>query len=331
MVRIIPPTPSGLAEAARLLLAGIPVALPTETVYGLAAPALDEQACGQVFLLKGRPLTDPLIVHIAEPGDALALAEWNPLAERLAARFWPGPLTLVLPKKNIVPDAITAGRPSVALRCPAHPVFREVLRLAGQPLAAPSANPFMRLSPTCAAHVVEGLGPQGLVAVVDGGPCSVGVESTIVDVRDASRAVILRQGGVSREEIEAAAGVPVTVFQREIADLSEAADAPGLFARHYSPRTPLVLFSGEPPVSEHPQRPLAVIRWRSADARTDRTGVSNFAWTETGSPSEGARNLYHLLHQLDGQGFGLILAETPPGDGLGAALRDRLRRAAAQG
>ncbi|HXA13915.1 MAG TPA: L-threonylcarbamoyladenylate synthase, partial [Opitutaceae bacterium] len=238
-------TPRNLAFLARRLRAGELVAVPTETVYGLAADALDARACEKIFKAKGRPTQDPLIVHIHALTQLEALAQINDAARRLAKRFWPGPLTLVLPKKSVVPAIVTAGLPSVAIRMPRHPLMRRLLRLCGQPLAAPSANPFGYVSPTTAEHVRAGLGRK-IRFILDGGPAAVGLESTIVDVRDPRRPRLLRPGSISREQIEAALGQKLHPGGKR-AQAGAPLPAPGLLARHYSPRTPLVLHKKNSP------------------------------------------------------------------------------------
>mgnify|MGYP003348533482 FL=1 len=199
--RIVRGTARQLAALAAALRRGEIVGVPTETVYGLAANALDAVACRKIFRAKGRPTTDPLIVHLPSAHDLAGVAVPNAAAYRLAAAFWPGPLTIVLPKRAVVPDIVSAGLPSVAVRVPAHPLFRRLLRLAEVPLAAPSANPFGYVSPTAAEHVRAGLG-QKVRVILDGGPCAVGLESTIVDLRDPAKPRLLRPGAVTRAQLE---------------------------------------------------------------------------------------------------------------------------------
>lgn len=198
------------------------MAVPSETVYGLAANALDENACRRIFAAKGRPSTDPLIVHVLDVKAAEHLAEFNEPARKLAAAFWPGPLTLVLPKRSPVSDVVTSGLPSVAVRVPRHPVFRQLLRAARCPLAAPSANPFGYISPTTAQHVVEGLGGR-IAHVLDGGACAVGVESTIVDVRNPHQVSVLRPGMISSDDISSVLGLRVGVSGRRASRRARAA------------------------------------------------------------------------------------------------------------
>src|SRR5258708_7409792 len=231
---------STIARAADILRSGGIVAFPSETVYGLGASAFDERAVARVFEVKGRPRFDPLIVHIADIDWIGRLADRFPVPARaLADRFWPGPLTLVLPKTPAVPDLVTAGCPTVALRIPRHPVAQALLRAADLPIAAPSANAFGRISPTTAAHVREQLG-DAVDLIVDGGPCRIGIESTVVEVTE-DRVVLHRFGGTTLEEIEGLVGEVIISGPRQ--RLSEPAGmvAPGMLTQHYAPRTPLVL------------------------------------------------------------------------------------------
>lgn len=318
----LPVTPEGLARAASLLRAGECVALPTETVYGLAADALNPAAAAKVFAIKGRPLIDPLIVHVPDL-DALArVAEPDPRLTALAA-LWPGPLTVVLRRRKSVPDVITAGLDTVAVRIPAHPVFREVLRLSGLALAAPSANPFGYVSPTRASHVRDSLGAR-CPWIVDGGPCEHGVESTIVDLSVPGVARLLRPGPVPVERLRALLG-DVAVIARA-ADPSGAQSAPGMLDRHYSPGTPVRLFpAGGSPGAVRPGEAVMFLR-----RRPGFTGPDVFHLSEDGSVEEAARNLFDLLRRLDVRGHALIHAELAEPSGLGAAFNDRLTRAAAR-
>jgi L-threonylcarbamoyladenylate synthase len=280
-------------RAAELLRAGQLVAIPTETVYGLAANALDEAAVRRIFAAKGRPYSSPLIVHVADIAMARDLAsEWPPQAEKLAERFWPGPLTIIVPKSDKVPDIVTAGLPSVALRMPAHPVALAVIRAAGIPLAAPSANRFTQLSPTTAQHVREALG-DAVALVVDGGPCSVGIESTVISlIGPVPR--ILRPGMISQTQVEEVIG-PVESGAGE--------ESPGQHAKHYSPRTRIVI--GESPREGH-----GVRLEMPADAA---------AYAEL---------FYGKLHELDQMTYDWIAIELPPDTPEWAGVRDRITRAA---
>jgi L-threonylcarbamoyladenylate synthase len=319
------PTPAVLRRLAAVLRRGGLVAVPTETVYGLAANALDARACAKVFRAKRRPANDPLIVHVTDLAAAEELAVWNDLARGLAKRFWPGPLTLVLPRRELIPDIVTSGQDSVALRSPAHPLAREILRLAGVPLAAPSANPFGYVSPTTAEHVVRGLGGR-IGHVLDGGPCAVGLESTIVDARDPRRVVVLRPGAVTPEDLRAALRAAGLKRTRVVLGRRELVLAPGLLDQHYSPRTPFALVARTPRTA--PPN-TAIIRWRRPSA-VGRTKPGEFWLSRDGQAQEAARRLYAVLRAADASGRKRIVCEAAPRDAgsLGRAINDRLRRAA---
>jgi L-threonylcarbamoyladenylate synthase len=326
--RIFSGTPRNLAHLAGVLRAGGLVAVPTETVYGLAANALDSRACAKIFRAKGRPTTDPLIVHLHSAADLPSLAVVNDAARRLAAAFWPGPLTLVLNKRPIVPDLVSAGLPSVAVRVSAHRLFRRLLRLTGLPLAAPSANPFGYVSPTTAAHVRAGLGAK-IGHILDGGPCPVGLESTIVDVRDPGKPRLLRPGAITRGQIETVLGVKVPPGTRPAAP-GAAQLAPGLLPRHYSPRTPIALhdrlFPADATLGDAQEAWVFL-------ARPPGPHRANVFWLDARGDLRGvARRLFALLQQLDAAGFRRLHLERAPGtDGLAHAINDRLTRAAARG
>jgi L-threonylcarbamoyladenylate synthase len=325
--RVHAPTPSSLRMLAAALRRGELVALPTETVYGLAANALEPRACRKIFTAKRRPANDPLIVHVTGLPQAETLAYFNAAARILARGYWPGPLTLVLPKQAVVPGIVTSGQDTVALRSPAHPLARRLLRLARVPLAAPSANPFGYVSPTTAAHVLDGL--RGRIPhVLDGGPCPVGVESTIVDVSEPRRLRILRPGAISARQMRLA--LRAAGWRAQISERKPTGPvlAPGLLAQHYSPHTPLQVCRRLPRGSLRPANPhTAHIHWRRP------TGVAgaNVLWlTESGRAEEAAQNLYAVLRRADAGGFKRILVELSPrrGDAFAAALTDRLARAA---
>lgn len=320
MTRILPASdPAAVAEAARVLQAGGLVAFPTETVYGLGAQAFDARAVVRIFEAKRRPAFDPLIVHLAGAGDLPRVAAAVPLAaERLAERFWPGPLTLVLPRVESLPDIVTSGLPSVGVRVPDHPAARALILAAGTPVAAPSANPFGYVSPTTAAHVAELLG-DAVELVLDGGPCRVGVESTIVSLLQDPPA-LLRPGGVAREEVEELLGCRLRVVPS-----SDRPQAPGQLTKHYATRTPLrLLEAGEAVAAPAGGRVGLLAREREA---------SGFEAVEVlapdGQPRTAAARLFAALRHLDGLGLDQILAEPWPEEGLGLALMDRLRRCAA--
>lgn len=316
------PTPRNLAFLAARLRAGELVAVPTETVYGLAADALDPKACREIFRAKGRPANDPLIVHIHALAQLDALCVPNAAALKVARAFWPGPLTLVLPKLPIVPDLVTSGRDSVAVRMPSHPVFRRLLKQAGLPLAAPSANPFGYISPTTAAHVADNLGRK-ISHILDGGAAQIGLESTIVDLRDPKKPVVLRPGAISAQDIARVLRVPVAVAQKKSSGAT-AQVAPGLLARHYSPHTPVVLHE-HIAAADRADEAYLFLRKPAQTAR-------NTFWLDArGNLARAAHALFAQLRFLDRKGFARIHAELAPGsDGLAAAINDRLRRAAAR-
>lgn len=329
------PAPEVIARAVTVLRAGGLVAFPTETVYGLGAHALDPAAVARIFAAKGRPASDPLIVHIAAPAQLEALAAQIPaLAYELAAAFWPGPLTLVLRRRPIVPVNVSAGRDTVAIRLPAHPVARALC--AALPIAAPSANLFTRPSPTLAAHVLEDLAGR-IDMLLDGGPTEIGLESTVLDLTSAEP-ILLRPGGVSLEAL--ARFIPGLGFApRYVADHDEAQAAPGMLLKHYSPRAELRLFRGER------ARALAAMRAAAelALGQGRRVGMlvpSDDAPAFAGLPVQlvplGAaddlaaigRQIFAGMRALDQGGAELILARGVASAGLGLAIWDRLVRAA---
>ena len=307
--------------AASVLKLGGLVALPTETVYGLGANALDARAVARIFAAKERPFFDPLIVHLADASWwPRVVLDFPPVAERLAKQFWPGPLTLVLPKNAAIPDIVTAGMPSVAVRVPDHPLTREVLRLADVPVAAPSANPFGRLSPTTAEHVRQQLGDR-VDLILDGGPCRVGVESTILQFHG-DEVVCLRPGGVPLEEIECLIG-PVGRLTDWDSD-EERPAAPGMLASHYAPRTKLIVVDEIHVAPPSARTGLLVLK------PTDRALGYELVevLSRNGDLIEAASNFFQALHRLDQAGLDVIHATPFPETGLGLALNDRLKRAA---
>lgn len=305
------PEPKNVADAAALLCDGKLCAFPTETVYGLGADATDADAVLAIYETKGRPRFNPLIIHCADLAMAETLAVFSPLARRVAA-LWPGPLTLVLPARpgNGLADVAMAGLDSVAIRIPDHKLALELIAAVGRPLAAPSANPSGRLSPTTAYQVR--LGFAGRVPVLDGGPCRAGVESTIIRV-EGDRLVQLRAGAIAREEIERRFGVPV-----EVAEKDAAIAAPGMLASHYAPNA-LMRLNAEPREGE------AYLAFGTAP----EFGGTMRNLSETGDLHEAARNLFSMLHELDAVGAGVIAVAPVPDTGLGEAINDRLHRAAA--
>jgi L-threonylcarbamoyladenylate synthase len=313
---------SGIEQAAALLAAGQLVALPTETVYGLAGHALDPAAVAGIFQAKERPFFDPLIVHLPSRDwlDRLTTAAGDPLVQALIGRFWPGPLTLVLPRRPVVPDIVTAGLPTVAVRMSAHPLFRAVLGRFGNPVAAPSANRFGRISPTAAGHVVEELDGR-IPLILDGGPCALGVESTVVAVRDGAL-YLLRAGPIPAEELAAHAAIFSLPTGSGI-------QAPGQFQSHYAPGTPLELLAdvAESDTWQGPGR-AGLLSW-SRSVRPPQFAAMEVL-TPRNDPGEAAARLFAAMRRLDGLGLDLIVAEPPPGFGLGAAILDRLRKAGAR-
>lgn len=323
LARIYRGTPRNLGLLARRLRAGEVVAVPTETVYGLAANALDASACGKIFRAKGRPTTDPLIVHIHSLRQLAEVCEPNGAALILAKKFWPGPLTLVLPKRPAVPAIVTAGKKTVAVRMPSHPVLRRLLALARMPLAAPSANPFGGVSPTTALHVRDGLGNK-ITHILDGGPATIGLESTIVDLRNPRRPRLLRPGAITQAQLERALkrAVPHAVPAAHPAGDLRAQIAPGQLARHYSPNTPLVLHEKIARVAD-PSDAYVFLR------RPPGTRDRNVFWLDPRGELRGvARRLFATLLKIDAMKFARIHVELAPGDGLAHAINDRLRRAA---
>ena len=315
-----------LARAAAVIRRGGLVAFPTETVYGLGANALDEMAVQRIFAAKGRPAYNPLIAHLPTLAAAREIAAlWPDAADRLAARFWPGPLTLVVAKRPDIPDLLTAGMPSVAVRVPAHPVARGLLEAARVPIAAPSANRFTELSPTTARHVEKALGDR-VEMILDGGPTTVGIESTVVDL-SGPEPVLLRPGSLSRQAIEEAVGSPLRAA-REISG-SAPRPSPGMVKRHYSPRARVVLFS------ESDRGAMAGVA-AEAERRGVRAGALLLSPLDApiahpvrmpGEPAGYARSLYAALHDLDDLGCDLILVDGVPAEAEWAGIRDRLARA----
>jgi len=332
--RIYRPTSITLRRLASALQRGELVAMPTETVYGLAAHALDARACRAIFRAKGRPATDPLIVHVLDVTHGEELAEWNEAARRVARRFWPGPLTLVLPKKPVVPDIVTSGGDTVALRSPAHPLARKLLELSGVPLAAPSANPFSYISPTSAEHVRQGIGRR-IRHILDGGECDVGVESTVLDLTNPKRPVILRPGSIDARSLALVLQCPVRTRARK-GKKAAALRAPGLLEKHYSPRTPLHLLPRGKKVTASSERAVILLRptSRARAPRGTEVPPPPHTWflSRRGALPEIARNLYRVLRETDAAGYREIFIEPvpPTAGGLAAAINDRIRRATAR-
>lgn len=342
-----PDAQSAIERAAGILKSGGLVALPTETVYGLGANALDRTAVERIFRAKQRPAWDPIIVHVA-PLDRResmleGLVEAIPETARLLMdAFWPGPLTLLLPRTRAVPDAVTAGRPLVGVRMPAHPVALALIRHAEVPVAAPSANRFGHTSPTTAAHVLEDLDGR-IDAVLDAGPTEHGVESTVLDPTR-SPMVIYRPGAVTAEQIRAVAG-PVELFRESAALAAEPAESlpsPGVGLRHYAPNARLILVEAglveagaaglaaclAVQARKHFGKKLGIMLPEGIEMRTEFADAQVFHWGRWDAPEAMARELYAGLRQLDADACEVILCPMPPEQGIGAAIRDRLRKAA---
>lgn len=312
--------PGTIDRAAELLRQGQAVALPTETVYGLAADATREEAVLKIFQAKSRPRFDPLIVHLPEADWVERLVNIEDAVrstfDDLRNRFWPGPLTFVFPRHPVISDIVTAGLETVALRCSSHPVFAEIVRSFGGPIAAPSANRFGRISPTNAEHVREEL--DGLIPlIVDAGPSSHGLESTIVALRN-GRIEVLRRGPITVEQL--AEFGPVAVIGPTLHP-----EAPGQLPSHYAPRTPLILVDDAAAFACPPGKRCGLLGWKVRSF--ENFAVTRWLSSEQRS-TEAATNLFRCLRELDGQGLDLIVAEKLPDEGLGAAINDRLGRAA---
>lgn len=324
--RIVSTNPTDLDLAASVLREGGLVAFPTETVYGLGANALDASAVARIFEAKQRPHFDPLITHIASREDVSRVArDVQPVINELIDAFWPGPLTLVLPKHDAVPALVTSGLDTVGVRVPSHPVARHLIDVAGMPIAAPSANKFGRLSPVNAQHVVDGLG-DAVDVVIDGGPTMHGVESTIVDASDGDHVRVLRQGAISEEELQLILGSRlVSVSESEMKN--EAPVGPGQLPNHYAPNTRLIVVNS---VEEVPDVDVATSAYL---AFSTPPRFHDFAAKEVlsreGDVREAAARLFDVLHRLDANEVSVIYAEWAPHEGVGRAINDRLRRAAA--
>ena len=337
ITQVLPATPEALQMAAELLARGELVAFPTETVYGLGAHALNRDAVPGIFAAKGRPADNPLIVHIWRREQLTDLCHVNPLAEKLMDAFWPGPLTIILPRKHTVPDTVTAGLDTVAVRLPSHPVAYELLKTCNLPIAAPSANRSGKPSPTAARHVYEDM--QGRIPlIIDGGDCQVGVESTVVDCTG-EQVCILRPGGVTRQMLEEVVG-PVTVAGSVLRPLQEGEKAlsPGMRYQHYAPNGQVSLVEGEE------QDVVAALKLLCRQAEENGHRACVMCFTEhvemlqhchphdIGSkdcPEEVAHRLFDTLRRLDEENMDVIFSEVVPPEGVGLAVMNRLGRAAA--
>ncbi|MCA9077057.1 MAG: threonylcarbamoyl-AMP synthase [Planctomycetaceae bacterium] len=316
------PVGQDVKRAAAIIRDGGVVAFATETVYGLGAHAMNPQAVARVFEVKGRPRFDPLIVHVNDTEAAKRLTATFPkTAERLADAFWPGPLTLVLPKVEEVPDLVTAGLSTVAVRVPIHPLARQLIEQAGVPIAAPSANPFGQVSPTTAKHVQQQLGDR-IDYLLDGGPCDVGLESTVLHVAE-DPPTLLRPGGVTLEDLERVVG-PIRSLESTEIDDNHPQTSPGMLSRHYAPRTPLRMVEDLTTCDVPRKAGLLTLNHPPAPERFAAIEVLS----RTRDLREAAATFYAAIRSLDTQKLELILATPFPDKGLGRALNDRLRRAA---
>lgn len=325
------PDPQVMARAGSVIRGGGLVAFPTETVYGLGANALDVNAVRGVFVAKGRPQDNPLIVHIGAVRDLEGvISEITPMAEKLIPHFWPGPLTLVLPRDPAIPAEVTAGLETVGVRMPAHPVALSLVRASGVPVAAPSANASGRPSPTHAGHVLTDLNGR-IEAIIDAGPSALGVESTVLDVTG-RYPVVLRPGGVTVEDIEAVLGVEVRVAGEQ----NEVPRSPGMKYRHYAPRADLLLVTGPPDAVRREILELAetdrgrrrVVVLARVESAGDYPGLEVVPCGRRDDPDDVAAGLYAALRQCDAAGADLILAEGVEVRGVGHAVMNRLRKAA---
>ena len=307
-------------SAVELLRQGEAVALPTETVYGLAADALNPIAVAKIFEAKGRPRFDPLIIHLPDPGwlekVADPLKQDRQLVSSLAEKFWPGPFTMVLPKRDIIPEIVTAGLETVAVRISAHPIFSEIVSAFGKPLSAPSANRFGRISPTTAKHVLDELNGH-IPLIIDAGPTTHGIESTIVAVHD-SKIDILRRGPITSEQLSKFGEVGIATVLEKIS-------VPGQLPSHYAPKTPLRIVDNLKSFTPMTNERCALLAW--TPIKNDERFVAIRNLSRQQHLREAAANLFRYLRELDALDVDLIVAERVPGEGLGGAILDRLQRA----
>lgn len=324
---------SDLARAAAVIRAGGLVAFPTETVYGLGGDATDDCAAKKIYAAKGRPSDNPLIIHIADPADADRYAVVNDTYRRLAKAFMPGPLTVILPRREIIPKSVTGGLDSVAVRCPSHPVAHRLIELAGVPIAAPSANLSGKPSPTCAEHVVQDLSGR-VEMILDGGDCEIGLESTIVKVDDTDKITLLRPGGITYDALCMVVGT-VTVAPAVTHALAENERplSPGMKYRHYAPNAPVVLLSGafEKVLAflreEQSRKPCAILCYKEEIPYLNPDRL--FPVGSRDDLAAQAQNLFRALRLADHTDAQVIYAHLPPEEGLGLALYNRMIRAAA--
>jgi L-threonylcarbamoyladenylate synthase len=316
-----------VAEAVAFLRAGETVALPTETVYGLAADSLNPLAVAKIYEAKERPRFDPLIVHLPNQVWLDEVADFSrydrKLVTKFAEKFWPGPLTIILPKRQIIPEIVTAGLDTVAVRISAHPVFAEIVQAIAKPLAAPSANRFGRVSPTTAQHVLNELNER-IPLIVDAGPTRHGIESTIIAIID-GKISILRRGPITEEQLRSIGFQPMSDWQDANATIAR---APGQLPSHYAPRTPLQLMDNADSFSPKPNQRCGLLAWNAV--REDNPFVAIRFLSQCKDLREAAANLFRYLRELDTLDLDLIVAERVPSEGLGAAINERLQRAAAK-
>ncbi len=315
---IYPATEISIHKAAKALQQGDVVAFPTETVYGLGANALDATAVAKIFEIKQRPFFDPLIVHVDSYEMVKEIVAIVPyIAERCIKAFWPGPLTLVLPKNTIIPQIVTAGLDTVAVRMPQHEIAKKLIQISGVPIAAPSANPFGYLSPTTADHVASQLGDK-VEIILDGGQCPVGVESTIIKIENES-ITVLRHGGIPIEEIEAIAGKVVSMPSAKI-------EAPGQLPYHYAPKTRIVIVKDVSNIQDDSSFGLILFKKRKLPYKN----IHIMHLSDEGDLRQAAANLFTCLHALDAMNLSVMYAEEVPQVGLGKAIMDRLLKAQAR-
>ena len=317
---IFPATEENVEKAAKIIRAGGCVAFPTETVYGLGADAFNPSACARIFEIKNRPFFDPLIVHVSGISEIEKVADFkNPKAKKLAEKFWPGPMTLILPKKPAVPLIVSAGMETVAVRVPKHKTALELIKKSGVPIAAPSANPFSFLSPTSAEHVEKQLGDK-VEMILDGGVCEFGVESTIIDFSEEFPR-ILRFGGLEIEKIEKTIGKLKTEENSR-----EKQKAPGQFKKHYAPKTKLKIIDFKTQAFDFGKGgKIGLLAFKKPQSPERFTAVE--VLSETGDLKQAASRLFESWHRLDAENLDIIYAEAVPESGLGRAIMDRLKRA----
>ncbi len=324
--QILEPTEQNLNHCASLLRTGQVIGVPTETVYGLAGNALDEKSVRKIFAVKGRPLIDPLIVHFATPEAARQHIEAPKDFDTLAKQFWPGPMTLVVRKKSSIPDIVTAGLDSVAIRVPQHPTFHSLLERLDFPLAAPSANPFGYVSPTQAKHVQTTLGER-ITAVLNGGDCQHGLESTIIDLRTPDRPTILRHGPILTVDIQRAL-LKEVIDGTQSSKVGSAQAAPGMLTQHYSPNTAIHLVENDTELKSLSSNENIALIFQQKP--TKEAGPDVYWLSESGALDEIAHNMFALIQRLDQLDYSAIGLSKAPNEGIGQAINDRLTRAASK-